>query len=73
MNSSIASREKASSSSAKEIAFPSAPARAVRPIAVDVVLGVLRQVVVDDVGDPVDVEAARGDVGGDQDRERARP
>ncbi len=39
--------------------------------AVDVVLGVLRQVVVEDVGDVRDVQAARGDVRADQDREFA--
>src|SRR5262245_37671445 len=39
--------------------------------AVHVVLGVEREVVVDDVGDTLDVEAARGDVGGDQAGQRA--
>ena len=39
--------------------------------AVDVVLGVLRQVPVDDVGHPLDVQPARGDVGRDQDRQLA--
>ncbi len=39
--------------------------------AVDVGLGVVRNVVVDDVRDAVDVESARGDVGGDEDVEGA--
>ena len=39
--------------------------------AVHVVLGIERQVVVVDVRDAVDVQAARGDVGGDQDLELA--
>jgi hypothetical protein len=44
----------------------------VRPAdAVDVVLRVERQVVVDDVRDAVDVEAARRDVGRDEDGQRA--
>src|SRR6202043_2653483 len=37
------------------------------PGAVQVVLGVVRRVVLDDEVDVVDVDAARGDVGGDQD------
>ena len=46
--------------------------RARRPAdAVHVVLGVLRQVPVDDVAHRLDVQAARGDVGGDQDRQPA--
>ena len=40
--------------------------------AVDVGLGVGRDVVVDDVADPLDVETAGGDVGGDEDVELAR-
>ena len=40
--------------------------------AVDVILGLLREVVVDDVRDAVDVDAARGDVGRDQHRALAR-
>ncbi len=32
----------------------------------DIILAVLRQVVVDDVGDIVDMNATRGDIGGDQ-------
>ena len=40
--------------------------------AVHVGLGVVRDVVVDDVGDAVDVETTRGDIGGDEDVERAR-
>ena len=39
--------------------------------AVDVVLGDHRQLEVDDVGQAVDVEAARGDLGGDEDRRPA--
>ena len=39
--------------------------------AVDVVFGGVRQFVVDDVRQVVDVEAARGDVGGDQHAHRA--
>jgi hypothetical protein len=39
--------------------------------AVHVVLGVERQVEVDDVGHPLDVEPARGDVGRDEEREAA--
>ena len=39
--------------------------------AVDVVLGDHRQLEVDDVRERLDVEAARGDLGGDQDREPA--
>ena len=39
--------------------------------AVDVVLGHHRQLEVDDVGQAVDVEAARGDLGGDEDRRPA--
>src|SRR5207253_604735 len=35
----------------------------------DIVLGIERQVVVDDVGDALDVQAARGDVRRDQDRQ----
>jgi hypothetical protein len=34
--------------------------------AVDVVLGVLREIVVDDVADALDVETAAGDIGGNQ-------
>jgi hypothetical protein len=50
-------------------AFQSGAARA--PDAVHVVLGVFRQVVVDDVRDRLDVEAARSDVGGHEDRQLA--
>ena len=39
--------------------------------AVDIVLGVLREVVVDDVAHLLDVQAARGHVGADHDRELA--
>ena len=39
--------------------------------AVDVILGVHREIVIDDMGDAVHVDAARGDVGGDQDAHRA--
>ena len=39
--------------------------------AVDVVLGVLRQIEVDDVGDAVDVKTAARDIGGDEDRQLA--
>ena len=41
--------------------------------AVDVALDVVGDVVVDDVADALDVEAARGDVGRDQHVELARP
>ena len=41
--------------------------------AVDIRLGLHRQVVVDDMGDVVDVESARGDIGGDQHRHAAGP
>jgi hypothetical protein len=37
----------------------------------DVVLGVVRQVVVDDVGDALDVQAAGGDIGRDEHRNLA--
>ena len=39
---------------------------------VDIVLGILREVVIDDVADRLDMEAARGDIGRDQDRKRLR-
>src|SRR5262249_35334038 len=48
-------------------AFRPGASRAADPV--DVVLGVLGQVVVDDVRDPLDVEAAGGDVGRDEDGE----
>ena len=38
--------------------------------AVNIILGDVRQIVVDDVGQGLDVEAAPGDVGGDQDTDR---
>src|SRR5690606_1363756 len=41
--------------------------------AVDVALGFVRQVEVDDVADAVDIDAARRDVGGDQHRRTAAP
>jgi hypothetical protein len=47
------------------------PRRAGAADAVHVVLGVERQVEVVDVADRVDVQAARGHVGGDQDLELA--
>lgn len=37
---------------------------------VDVVLRILREIVIDDVADRLDMEAARGHVGRDQDRQR---
>ena len=54
-----------------EIASPLRPGAAGAADAVHVGLGVGRDVVVDDVADPLDVEAAGGDVGGDQDVELA--
>ena len=48
------------------IATPSRPARPVRPIRWTYVSGRRRDVVVDDVADVLDVEAARGDVGRDE-------
>ena len=48
-------------------------ARAARPAdAVDVVLGVVRQLEVDDLGQPLDVQAAGRDVGGHQHPDLAR-
>ena len=46
--------------------MPSAPLRRGAADAVDVVLRLVGQVVVDDVGDAGHVDAARDDVGGDQ-------
>ena len=51
------------------VAAAAGPAGAADPVHVG--LGVGRDVVVDDVADPLDVEAAGGDVGGDQDVELA--
>ena len=54
-----------------EMAMPSAPMRPGPADAVDVVLQVVRQVVVDDVRDAEHVDAAADHVGGDQDRDLA--
>ena len=54
-----------------EIACAAAAGAAGAADAVHVGLGVGRDVVVDHVADPLDVEAARGDVGGDEDVELA--
>jgi hypothetical protein len=56
---------------ASVIATPSRPARPDAADAVHVGLGGRRHVVVDDVGELVDVQAARGDVGGDEQVGRA--
>ena len=56
-----------SSQSTNVTAVPVLPARPVRPIAVQVGLLVLGALVVDDVRDVLDVDAAGGDVGGDED------
>ena len=53
------------------MATPSRPARPVRPIRWTYGVGVRRHVEVDDVRDVLDVEAAGGDVGRDEDVERA--
>ena len=47
------------------MAVPDAPARAVR-LSVDVGLGDIGQVVVEDMGDLIDIDPARGDIRGDQ-------
>ena len=51
--------------------FAAAPGAAGAADAVHVGFGVVRNVVVDHVADAIDVEAARGDVGGDEDVEVA--
>ena len=56
-----------SSTHTSEIASPTLAGAAGAADAVDVVLGDVRQLVVDDVGQVLDVEAARGDVGRDED------
>ena len=55
----------------KAIESPERPGATRTPDAVDVGLGVGGDVVVDDVADPLDVEAAGRDVGGDEDVELA--
>jgi len=55
-----------SSAHTSEIASPVLPARPVRPMRLYVVLGDVRQFVVDHVRQQLDIESARGDVGGDQ-------
>ena len=56
--------------SARVVALGGLPASSTD--AVDVVLGLLREVVVDDVLDVVHVKTTRRDVGGDHDRRLAR-
>ena len=51
------------------LAFRSGPGGAADTV--DVVLAILGQVVIDDMGDAVDVQTARGDIGGNQDRQFA--
>ena len=48
---------------------PGALGAACAPNAMDIRVGGIRHVVVDNVGDTVDIEPARGDVGGDHDAE----
>ena len=55
-----------SSGATSVIACPTSSARPVRPDAVHVGVGRIGHLVVDDRVDAVDVEAARGDVGGDE-------
>jgi hypothetical protein len=57
----------ASSAVMRVKASPTASRAAGAADAVDIILGMLRHVVVDDVADVGDVDAARGDVGGDHD------
>jgi hypothetical protein len=66
---SIARRSVSSCGETKMNASPTASARAVRPDAVDVVVGRGRHVEVDDVRQRLHVDAARRDVGRDQHRE----
>ena len=66
-------RSGASSGDTSEIAMPVEPARRGAADAVHVVLRHVRQLVVDDVRQLLDVEAARGDVGGDQRDDAVRP
>ena len=69
---SISARSLCSSTQTSEIASP-VDARPAGPAdAVDVVLGDHRQLVVDDVGKLLDVDAAGGDLGRDEDRDAAR-
>ena len=65
-------RSHCSRGSKRVIAVPARPARAGPPDAVDVRLRLARDVVVEDVRDLLDVEAARGDVGRDEEVRRAR-
>ena len=60
-----------SSTQTSETASPSTPGAAGPADPVDVVLGDHRQLEVDDVRQRLDVEAARGDLGGDEDGEPA--
>ena len=62
-----------SSTQTSETASPSMPGAAGAADPVDVVLGHHRQLEVDDVGQAVDVQPARGDLGRDEDRDRGRP
>ena len=57
-----------SSTQTSDTAWPGEPARPGAADAMDVVLGDHRQLEVDDVRQAVDVEAARGDLGRDEDR-----
>ena len=64
-------RSFSSSTQTSDTAWPGEPARPGPADAMDVVLGHHRQLEVDDVRQAVDVEAARGDLGGDEDRRPA--
>ena len=64
---SIAATASPSSRVASVMAMPLAPGAAGAADAVDIVVGLPRNVEIDDVADALHVEAARGDVGGDED------
>ena len=68
---SIAAIDLVSSGVTMEIAVPVRPARPVRPMRWHVIVGMVRHVEIEDVADGGNVEAAGGDVGGDQQRNLA--
>jgi hypothetical protein len=67
----VAQTGRAPTPSQKEMAMPLAPARAGAADAVHVRLGLHGQIEVEDVGHVIDVKAAGGDIGGDQDAHAA--
>ena len=70
---SMSLRNARSSPLQKEMAMPAGAGARGAADAVDVALRHVRQVVVHDVADALDVDAARGDVGGDEHARRAAP